>query len=323
MTQNDVELLMRLYQTMVRIRAFEERVVDLYARGLVKGLAHLYVGEEAVAAGVCAALEPTDYITSTHRGHGHCIAKGADVPRMMAEIFGRANGYCKGKGGSMHIADFGKGILGAMAIVGAGLPISVGAGLSAKLRGSGQVCACFFGDGASNQGSFHEALNLASLWKLPVIFVCENNLYGISVAQHRHQAIRDVAVRAGSYAMPGVTVDGNDVLAVYEAAVEAVKRAREGGGPTLLECKTYRWRGHHEGDLGQGSTYRSREEIGWWMERCPIKRARERLLALGVSERDLDMVADNAAVEIEEAVRFASDSPVPAERTLWEDVYVE
>lgn len=314
-------LLFELFRCMLRIRAFEERVIDLYARGLVHGLAHLYVGEEAVAAGVCATLRPEDYVVSTHRGHGHCIAKGADMRRMMAEIFGRETGYCRGKGGSMHIADLSKGILGAMGVVGAGMPIAVGAGLGSKLRDSGQVCVCFFGDGASNQGTFHESLNLASLWKLPVVFVCENNAYAISTAQHRHQPIADISVRGAAYAMPGVTVDGNDVEAVYEAAVAAVEAARSGQGPTLLECKTYRWRGHHEGDPGQGTSYRSPEEISQWMARCPIARAREKLLAAGVPADELERISEAVRAEVEDAVRYARASPEPAEEAMFADVY--
>jgi TPP-dependent pyruvate/acetoin dehydrogenase alpha subunit len=242
------EKLIEMYRTMKKIREFETKAAELFAEGSIPGFVHLYIGEEAVATGVCANLKDSDYITSTHRGHGHIIAKGGDLKYMFAELFGKATGYCKGKGGSMHIADADRGILGANGIVGAGHNIAVGAGLSAKYRGTDQVCVCFFGDGSTNQGTFHESLNLASIWKLPVIFVCENNLYGISMHQSRHQAIQDVADRAVAYNIPGVVVDGNDVLAVYEAAKEAIDRARNGQGPTLIECKTYRQRGHFEGD---------------------------------------------------------------------------
>ena len=237
-----------MYRTMKLIRDFEANASRLFAEGKIPGFVHLYIGEEAIATGVCAGLNDDDYITSTHRGHGHIIAKGGDIKYMMAELYGKATGYCKGKGGSMHIADANKGILGANGIVGAGHNIAVGAGLSAKYRGTDQVCVCFFGDGSTNQGTFHEAMNLASIWKLPVIFVCENNLYGISMHQSKHQAIQDVADRAVAYNVPGVIVDGNDVFAVYEAATEAVVRARAGQGPTLIECKTYRHQGHFEGD---------------------------------------------------------------------------
>ena len=248
------EKLLDFYHTMVKIRLFEERIVDLYARGMVPGLAHLYIGEEAIAVGACAAIRPNDYITSTHRGHGHVIAKGADLKPMMAELFGKKTGYCKGKGGSMHIADIKIGILGANGIAGGGMPIAVGAGLSAKLRKTDQVTACFFGDGSSNNGTFHESLNFASVHKLPVVFICENNLYGISVSQAKHQAIKDIAVRAIAYDMPSAVVDGNDVVEVHQAVSKAVGRARAGEGPSLVECKTYRWRGHHEGESESGKT---------------------------------------------------------------------
>ena len=226
--------MVELFEKMVTIRLFEEKIVDLYARGLVPGLAHLYVGEEAVATGVCANLRKEDYITSTHRGHGHVIAKGAELKFMMAELFGKKTGYCKGKGGSMHIADVDLGILGANGIAGGGIPIAVGAALSAKLRKTDQVTACFFGDGSSNNGTFHEGLNFASVHRLPVVFICENNLYGISTSQVRHQAIQDISIRAIAYNIPGITVDGNDVLAVYEASGTAIQRARAGEGPTLV-----------------------------------------------------------------------------------------
>ena len=238
----------RMYKTLVRIRKFESRAVDLFAEGQIPGFLHSYLGEEAIATGVCANLRKTDFITSTHRGHGHIIAKGGDTKYMMAELYGRTTGYCKGKGGSMHIADRDLGILGANGIVGAGQDIAVGAGLAIRYRGTDQVAACFFGDGSTNQGTFHEALNLASVWKLPVIFVCENNHFGISMSQSKHQAIQDIADRAASYGFPGIAVDGNDVMAVYEVAKEAVDRARKGQGPTLIECKTWRWRGHFEGN---------------------------------------------------------------------------
>ena len=269
------EKVIQMYRTMKRIREFESKAAELFAEGRIPGFVHLYIGEEAVATGVCANLKESDYITSTHRGHGHIIAKGGDLKYMFAELFGKETGYCKGKGGSMHIADADRGILGANGIVGAGHNIAVGAGLSAKYRGTDQVCVCFFGDGSTNQGTFHEALNMASIWKLPVIFVCENNLYGISMHQSRHQAIQDVADRAVAYNIPGVVVDGNDVLAVYEAAKEAIDRARSGQGPTLIECKTYRHRGHFEGDP---TIYRDPEEVNEWLQKDPIIRLREFML---------------------------------------------
>jgi pyruvate dehydrogenase E1 component alpha subunit len=317
------EKLLELYATMQTIRQFESRIVDLYAKGEIPGLAHLYVGEEAVAAGVCAALKDDDYITSTHRGHGHVIAKGAQLGPMMAELFGRRSGYCKGKGGSMHIADMNIGILGANGIAAGGLPIAVGAGWSAKWRGTNQVTACFFGDGSSNNGAFHESLNLASLKKLPVIFVCENNLYGISVSQARHQAIIDIATRAAGYDMPGVTVDGNDVLQVHQAALQAVKRARAGDGPTLIECKTYRWRGHHEGDPNQGARYRTKDEIEVWINKCPINRLAAKLVEDKVATRNKLKTIDKEVLQkIEAAVEFAKESEFPAVEEIYEDVYV-
>jgi len=317
------EALLEFYATMLKIRLFEERIVDLYARGLVPGLAHLYIGQEAVAAGVCSVLREDDYITSTHRGHGHVIAKGAELNLMMAELFGKRTGYCKGKGGSMHIADMEIGILGANGIAGGGLPIAVGAALSCKWRGTDQVAVSFFGDDASNNGTFHESLNLASLYRLPVIFVCENNLYGISVGQFKHQPITDIAIRATSYDMPGVVVDGNDVLEVHEAASKAVRRARAKEGPTLIECKTYRWRGHHEGDPNQGRRYRTKEEIEDWKKKCPIERLRNKLLTeKAATKKKLTGIEQKITEEIDQAVAFADESDFPALGELYEEVYV-
>jgi pyruvate dehydrogenase E1 component alpha subunit len=317
------KLIDQLYRTMVRIRRFEEKLIDLKARGAIPGVLHLYIGEEATATGVCAALRADDYITSTHRGHGHCIAKGGDLSKMIAELFGRSTGYCRGKGGSMHIANADIGILGANGIVGAGIPIAGGAGLSIQLRGTGQVVACFFGDGGANQGSFHESLNLAALWKLPVIFVCENNQYAISVAQSRSTSIQDVFVRKDAYGMHGCMVDGNDVMAVHEAALEAAERARNGEGPSLLECKTYRWRGHYEGEADRGRTYRSAEEIADWKSKCPIERLRKKLLQEALlAESDLDKIEQETREEIEKAIRFAEDSPFPDPEEALTGLYV-
>jgi pyruvate dehydrogenase E1 component alpha subunit len=313
------EKLIWMYRQMVRIRQFETRVAELFAQGRIPGFVHLYIGEEATAVGACANLRQDDFITSTHRGHGHCLAKGGDMKLMMAELFGKETGYCKGKGGSMHIADVDMGILGANGIVGGGLSIAPGAGLSAKLRGTDQVTVCFFGDGASNQTTFHEGLNLASIWKLPVIFICENNQYGISLHQSKHQRIADVADRAVAYGIPGVVVDGNDVMAVYEAVAEAVKRARAGEGPTLIEAKTYRWRGHFEGDP---TVYRSEKEVEEWKQRCPIARFKKHLLEMGLaSEADLAQIDAEVAEEVEAAVRFAEESPLPKPEEALEDVY--
>ena len=313
------EKLVEMYRKMFEIRSFEEKVFELYAQNMVPGTIHLYAGEEAVAVGVCSNLRKDDYITSTHRGHGHCIAKGADPKRIMAEILGKKTGYCKGKGGSMHIADFKVGMLGATAVVGAGIPIAMGAGLSIKLRGTDQVVACFFGEGASNQGTFHEGINMAAIWKLPVIFVCENNLYAMGTRQSRVMLIENIADRAASYGIPGVTVDGNDVLAVYEAAREAVERARRGEGPTLIECKTYRHKGHSRVDPAK---YRPKEEVEEWLRKDPIKRLREKLLQTNVlAEEEIQRVEEEVSAEIEEAVKFAVESPYPAPEEALEDVY--
>jgi len=308
-----------MFRKMVEIRFFEEKVFDLYAQNLVPGTIHLYAGEEAVAVGVCTALQRDDYITSTHRGHGHCIAKGADLKRTMAEILGKETGYCKGKGGSMHIADFSIGMLGATAVVGAGIPIAVGAGLSIKLRKTRQVVACFFGEGASNQGTFHEGINMASVWRLPVIFVCENNLYAMGTRQSRVMNIENIADRAVAYGIPGIAVDGNDVLAVYEATVKAVERARKGEGPTLIECKTYRHKGHSRVDPAK---YRPKEEVEEWLAKDPIKRFKEKLLQEGaITEAEIQQIENEVAAEIEEAVKFAMESSYPEPEEALDDVY--
>jgi pyruvate dehydrogenase E1 component alpha subunit len=313
------EDLLEMYRKMLEIRFFEEKVFELYGRNLVPGTIHLYTGEEAVAVGVCSALSKDDYITSTHRGHGHCIAKGADLKRTMAEILGKKTGYCKGKGGSMHIADFSIGMLGATAVVGAGLPIAVGAALSAKLRKTDQVVACFFGEGASNQGTFHESINMASAWKLPVIFVCENNLYAMGTRQSRIMNVEDIADRAVSYGIPGVSVDGNDVLAVYEATRIATERARKGEGPTLIECKTYRHKGHSRVDSAK---YRPREEVEEWLRKDPIKRLRDKLIQAGIlTEGEFQEVEKKVSNAIEDAVKFAVESAYPPPEEALEDVY--
>ncbi|MHB9038875.1 MAG: thiamine pyrophosphate-dependent dehydrogenase E1 component subunit alpha [Armatimonadota bacterium] len=315
----DAAGLLRLYTQLVRLRAFEERVKEIYAATLMPGLAHLYIGEEAAAVGVCETLRDDDYITSTHRGHGHLLAKGGDTRLMMAEIMGRESGYCKGKGGSMHIADLSLGIIGANGIVGAGIPIAAGAGLQVQLSGSDSVVACFFGDSASNQGMFHEGINLASLWHLPVVFICENNLYGISVRQDRHQNITNISDRAAAYGIPGETVDGTDVFAVHEAAERAVARARSGAGPSLIECKCYRWLGHHAGDPAH---YRPPGELEAWKERCPVKQCRERLMADGVlSEKEDSRIVKEVYAEMMDAQEWAMRQPFPKPESALEDVY--
>ncbi|HIG0359914.1 TPA: pyruvate dehydrogenase (acetyl-transferring) E1 component subunit alpha [Clostridium sporogenes] len=313
--------IVEMYKTMLKIRKFEQVAMNTFAEGKIPGFVHLYIGEEAVATGVCANLKDSDYITSTHRGHGHILAKGGDLKFMMAELFGKATGYCKGKGGSMHIADATKGILGANGIVGAGHNIAVGAGLSAQYRETDQVCVCFFGDASTNQGTFHESLNMASVWKLPVVFVCENNLYGISMSQDRHQAIKDVADRGVAYNVPGIVVDGNDVFAVYEAAEEAIKRAREGKGPTLIECNTYRHRGHFEGDP---CVYKPTEEQEEWLAKDPIPRFEKYLVENEIlTEEKLKEVQSKVESEIDEAVDFANNSPYPELESVLEDVYTD
>jgi pyruvate dehydrogenase E1 component alpha subunit len=322
--EKDREFKIQLYRTMLRIRRFEEKAIELKAQQIIPGLLHLYIGEEAVATGVCAALRRDDYISSTHRGHGHCIAKGGEISRMMAELLGRKEGYCRGKGGSMHIADIELGILGANGIVAAGMPISGGAALSIKMRGKDQVVACFFGDGGSNQGAFHESLNLVALWKLPVIFVCENNQYAISVAQSRSTSIRDIYLRKDAYGMAGCMVDGNDVLGVYQAAKAAVDRARRGEGPSLIEYKTYRWRGHYEGEADRTYTYRTKQEIEEWMGRCPIKRFQMVLLDQGiVSQDELKKIEQEIQSDLQKAVEFAQNCPFPNPEDALKDLYYE
>ena len=311
--------LTQMYETMNRIRLFELKLQELFAAGEIPGFVHLYLGEEAVATGACSVLSDADMISSTHRGHGHLLAKGGDVKLMMAEIFGRQTGYCKGKGGSMHIADLDLGILGANGIVGGGGPLAAGAALAAKYKKTDNVALCFFGDGASNQGTTQEALNMASAWKLPLVFVNENNGYGISCPQCKSMAVVDIADRAAAYDMPGVVVDGNDVLAVQEAIAEAVKRARKGQGPSLVECKTYRWRGHFEGDA---CTYRCDEELQEWMAKDPIPRFEAKLIeSKTLNQSELDEIKARIGKEIDDAVAFAKESPMPQSSALMEDVY--
>ena len=313
------ETLLLMYERMLKVRHFEDRVKDLFAAGEMPGFVHLYLGQEAVAVGACAPLNDDDYITSTHRGHGHIIAKGGDVKRMMAELYGKVTGYNKGKGGSMHIADPRLGILGANGIVGAGLPIATGAGLSAKLRNSGQVAVCFFGDGASNQGTFHEAINIAAAFDLPVVYVCENNLYAVGTRQSDVRKVEDIADRGVGYAIPGLAIDGNDAIAVYEACKEAVERARAGMGPTLIECKTYRWRTHFE---GEPDTYRPPEEVEAWIKREPIAPYRRNLIEQGVlTEAQAAEIEANVLEELDSAVEFARQSPLPEPESALEDLW--
>ncbi len=308
-----------IYQVMNEIRSFEEKAYELFSADKLRGSVHLYTGQEAVAAGVCAQLSDQDYITSTHRGHGHGIAKSRNLKAAMAELMGKETGFCRGRGGSMHIADLEKGNLGANAIVGGGIPIAVGGALAQSYLGQDNVTVAFFGDGAANQGTFHESINLASVWKLPVIFVCENNQFAISVSVEKSTSVEDVSVRAQSYAIPGVTVDGNDVYAVFNAVETAIKRAKRGEGPTLIEAKTYRWRGHWTGDP---EVYRTREDVNIWMEKCPIKRMREKMLQDGIAdEATLRAIGQQAREDVEDAVEYALASPEPDPADVMDDVY--
>ncbi len=312
---------LRFYRSMFRIRRFEETVVEMGQAGHIPGIVHVYIGEEPVAVGVCEALNPDDYISGTHRGHGHCLAKGMQADRMMAELFAKATGYNRGKGGSMHIASLADGVLGCNGIVAGGVGLATGAGFSARQRGSGQVSVAFFGDGALNRGSLHEAMNLAAVWKLPVLFVCEDNGWAISMSSQRSVAVNDVSVRAEGYGMPGVSVDGNDVTAVYQAAREAVERARAGEGPTFLVCRTSRIRGHEEGDA---QAYRDPEDLKAAISSDPVTNYRKRLLEEGlVTEEELEEIETEVAGEVEEAVAFAKESPAPALESALEDVYKE
>ena len=306
---------------MVRIRIFEEAAGKMMEDGKIPGALHLYVGQEAIAAGVMVHLSNEDYITSSHRGHGHLIAKGGEYDRMFAELYGKATGYCKGKGGSMHISNLELGMLGANGIVGGGPPIAVGAAFSIKFKQKDNVAVCFFGDGASNEGSFHEAANMAALFKLPCIFVCENNGYGEYTPQANHQAIVDVADRAPGYGMPGVVVDGMDAIAVYEAAGEAIKFAREGSGPTLLECKTYRYY-DHVGVRGMGLSYRTDEEVEQWRQKDPIMNFEARLAEQGVLSADAARaIHEQVEQDVQAGIAFAESSPMPDPSTITEDVY--
>lgn len=310
-----------MLQKMFEIRKFEDKVHEVFATGILPGFVHLYAGEEAVAVGVCAHLNDQDMITSTHRGHGHCIAKGCDLKGMMAEIYGKATGLCKGKGGSMHIADLNKGMLGANGIVGGGFPLACGAALTAKVKKTSNVSVCFFGDGANNHGTFHEGINLAAVWKLPVIFVAENNGYGEATPFHYASSCKTIADRAVAYDIPGVRVDGKDIVAVYQAAKEAVERARNGEGPSLIECVTYRNYGHFEGDA---QTYKAEAEKAKQLnEKDAIVQFKKFVLEQNLfSEADINSLEQKVEQEIEEAVKFGEESPYPDPSELLKDVYV-
>jgi len=318
-TDVDKSRLVEMYTMMVRIREFEERMSDLFLAGKLPGFLHPYIGEEAVAVGVMTALRVDDYITSTHRGHGHLLAKGGDAGKMMAELYGKATGYCHGKGGSMHIADPDLGILGANGIVGAGIPLAVGAALASQYKHEDTVAVSFFGDGASNRGTFHEALNLAALWSLPVVFVCENNLYGEWTCQEQAMKLCDIAGRATGYGIPGAAVDGNDVEAVFAAASEAVARARAGDGPTLIECLTWR---HGPHDIGDPMRYRDQAEHEAWLEKDPIPRCGREIVDRGyATQSDLDRIVAAARAEMAEAAELGEAGAPPSEEDVLTDVY--
>jgi TPP-dependent pyruvate/acetoin dehydrogenase alpha subunit len=314
------ERLLQMYKLMLTIRCFEEAINDVYRRGLMPGLAHPYIGEEAVAVGVCESLEREDYITSTHRGHGHCIAKGCDLNYMMAEVMGRVDGYCRGKGGSMHIADFKVGMLGASGIVGGMIGIAAGAALSIKLRGTDQVAVCFYGDGASNQGVLYETLNMAALWKLPLIHVCENNQFGEYSPWREVTASENIYTISQHFGFPGEAIDGMDVLAVYEAAKRAVDRARNGEGPSIIEAITYRYQGHHVGDVKPA--YRTQEEVEKWKKRDPIALLKAKFVEENItSSEKLQQIEREVDLAVEESIEFGKNSPLPSVEEVSEHVY--
>lgn len=318
---SNAESARRALGTMWRVRLFEEAVEELYGRGLMHGTMHLSVGQEASSTGSCLPLRPTDMITSTHRGHGHCIAKGADLERMMAELLAKDTGYCRGRGGSMHIADVATGNLGANGIVAGGIPIATGAALAQRMQGTDTVVISFFGDGAVNEGAFHEGVNLAAIWDLPVVFVCENNLYGMSMSSAKSTRLAHISERAAAYGIPGITVDGNDIQAVYDAVGAAVDRARRGEGPTLVESETYRWRGHSKSDK---NLYRTREEIEEWKTRDPIARFEKTVTDAGtLDQAAVDSIRSEAREAIRDAVRRASAAPPARAEDLLTSVYAE
>jgi len=316
------DVLKGLYSTMLRIRLFEERIVELYPEQEMKCPVHLCIGQEAVAAGVCANLEREDYVFSNHRGHGHCLAKGSGMKPLMAEFYGRVTGCSRGKGGSMHLVDVERGILGTSAIVGGGIPMGVGAALASVLKGDGRVTVVFFGDGAYDEGAFFESFNFAALKKLPVVFVCENNFYATNSHQSARQPVCGISSSAAAFGAPGSCVDGNDVVSVFKASKEAVERARRGKGPSLIEARTYRWKGHvgPEADYEKGA--RTEEELLYWMERCPVKNFEDLLREKGViADKDVEDITGGLAREIDEAVRFARSSPYPEKNELFEHLY--
>jgi len=308
-----------MLKTLITIRRFEEKAIQLYETAKIRGYLHPYIGEEAIAVGACAAIKKEDWIISTHRGHGHSIAKGADLKKMMAELLGKATGYCKGRGGSMHIADAGLGILGANGIVGGGIPISVGVGFSCKMEGRERITICFFGDGAANNGVFHESLNMAAIFKLPVVYICENNMYAISMSSCESVACKDIANRAAAYNIPGVIVDGSDPEAVYETVTKAVELARQGKGPSLIEAKTYRFGGHHPNDPAE---YRDKEEVEYYKtEKDPVKNYKSKLMCEKIlTEKDIEKMEREILKMVEDSVKYAEESPEPQLDKFLEEV---
>lgn len=315
----DKNRLIEIYKTMNRIRKFEEKVYDLFIKGIIRGSVHLCIGQEAIPATVCSFLRDEDYITSSHRGHGHCIAKGGSINSMMAELFAKETGCCRGKGGSMHLADFKKGNLGANAIVGGGIPIAVGGALAAKYDKTDQMAVAFFGDGASNQGTFHESINLAAVWNLPIIFICENNGFGISVSTKESTSVKDISIRGKAYGIPGHTVDGNDVFAIGVVVKKAIERIKKGDGPSLIECKTYRWIGHW---IGDPEVYRTKDDVEEWKNKCPINRLREYMIVKKIlANKDIIEIEKDVKKEVEDAMDFAKNSPEPDPGTILDDVF--
>ena len=314
------QYLLNFYREMLRIRCFEEEAITLWDENMIKGSIHPYLGQEAIAVGVCQALRKDDYIVSTHRGHGHCLAKGAKPSRMMAELLGKITGYCRGRGGSMHIADAETRNLGANGLVAGGLGIGVGAALTSKLKNLGYVVIAFFGEGATGQGMFHESVNMAAIWKLPILFVCENNRYAVSTDCSYSVPVKDVSQRAQAYGIPGISIDGNDIFSVYETAKEYVERARSGEGPSLIECKTYRWEGHYH---GEPQVYRTKSEVEEWKTRCPILRFEGYLKDNNIDPSVLVQIKSEVAEEMKEAVRFGKESPDPKPETVYEFLYAD
>ena len=307
--KDDIELMNRMYKLILTIRRFEEKSIEQYRVGNIRGYLHPYIGEEAIAVGTISACRPDDYITSTHRGHGHAIAKGHDLKFMYAELFGKANGYCKGRGGSMHITNMAQGNLGANGIVGGGMPIAVGAGMAIKQKKGDQVVLCFFSDGGSNNGVFHESLNLAAVFHLPVLFILENNHYAVSTPIEDSALVKDLSIRADGYGIPGITLDGNDAVKIYESMEEPIRRARNGEGPTLIECKTYRHGGHHINDPG---LYMPKDKLEHWKSRDPLIILKDYLNKAGLKVSDIDSMNQQVEKELDEAIKFGLESPEPS-----------